>query len=170
MQIIVLSILGCAWLGYFAYCFRGSRNALFQTQNGLDAFSHSLEALSGSKLSVNRSSPPFSRYSTSRYSNLIDAPRNPNEASLRRKYVASGLAAISVMFLCMGIVFGTTVFGAIGWAMHCLTNVALLSYICVAVSLKHRSAEYEMRSMLVDHGSGQPDMRFTPAERQMISY
>lgn len=170
MPIIVLSILGCAWLGYFAYCFKGSRNALVQTQNGLDAFSHSLEALSGSKLSVNRSSPLFSRYSTSRYSNLIDAPRTPNEASLRRRYVASGLAVISVMFLCVGVVFGTTVFGSIGWMMHFLTNVALLSYICLAISLKHRSAEHEIRSMLVEHGSGQSDMRFTPAERQMISY
>ena len=172
MTLLILTVLVCAWAGYFAYYLRDSRLIVSQRRDGTAAFSRSLGALGDSVVGKrNRSSHAFNRGAgplgdpamvggsngrlqagdirAARSGVLLDRPRTPHEASRRRRHVFVVLVATALVSLVTVVVFGV---GFVGWVVHGLLDIALLSFLVIAAHSKHRSAEYEMRAMLLHHG------------------
>ena len=118
MTLIILTVLGAAWLGYFALWFRDKRASRSPRGDDLDGFVPSFDALASGTVSI-RSLEQGSR---SR-GDLWDLPRTPEQAHRRRRQVATMLAGLALASL-----LAVPVFGATALAVHVVVDVVLLVF------------------------------------------
>ena len=118
MTLIVLTVLGAAWLAYFALWFRDRRASRPLRRDDLDGFIPSFDALAGGTVSI-RSLEEGSR---SR-GDLWELPRTPEQAHRRRRQVATMIGALALASLLAVPVFGTTAL-----AVHVVVDVVLLLF------------------------------------------
>ncbi|MDE0268795.1 MAG: hypothetical protein OXI96_07155 [Acidimicrobiaceae bacterium] len=77
---------------------------------------------------------------------LLDLPRSSYEAGLRRRKIAMILTVISLVAF-----ISIPATGVAGWTMLFTTNMLMLPLLCVSAHWRHRSAEQEMRSLILNH-------------------
>lgn len=118
VTLIVLTVLGAAWLGYFVLWLRDKRASRPPRGDDLDGFTPSFGALASGTVAI-RSLEGGSR---SR-GDLWDLPRTPEQAHRRRRQVATMLGALALASL-----LGVPVFGATALAVHVMVDVVLLLF------------------------------------------
>ena len=139
MTLLFLILLVVGWLGYFFYPFTDA-NVKWQGKNRTKAFTRHLRALSGKKSEFDSSSSMNSKRL------LLDQPRSSYEAGLRRRKIAITLTVIS-----LAAFISVPATGVAGWTMLFIANILLLPLLCVSAHWRHRSAEQEMRSLILNH-------------------
>ena len=118
MTLIVLTVLGAAWLGYFALWFRDKRASRPLAAMTWTASPRPSMPLASGSVSI-RSLEEDSR---SR-GDLWELPRTPEQAHRRRRHVATMLGALALASL-----LAVPVFGATALAVHVVVDVVLLLF------------------------------------------
>lgn len=139
MTLLFLILLVVVWLGYFFYPFTDA-NVKWQGKNRTKAFTRHLSALSGKNSDFDFSSSMNSKRL------LLDLPRSSYEAGLRRRKIAITLTVISLVAF-----ISIPATGVAGWTMLFTANMLMLPLLCVSAHWRHRSAEQEMRSLILNH-------------------
>ena len=139
MTLLFLILLVVVWLGYFFYPFTDA-NVKWQGKNRTKAFTRHLSALSGKNSDFDFSSSMNGKHL------LLDLPRSSYEAGLRRRKIAMILTVISLVAF-----ISIPATGVAGWTMLFTTNMLMLPLLCVSAHWRHRSAEQEMRSLILNH-------------------
>ena len=154
---IILAVLASAWVAYFVYCFRDSHSPSSKRSDGTAAFNRSLGALGQSVAGVHSGigldgSALAGSVTGARpgAGALLDRPRTPHEASRRRRHVTIGLAAAALASLAVAALLGV---GVAAWVVHAAVDVVLIGFVWASAHWKHRSAEHEIRAMLLHHDS-----------------
>ena len=151
MTILFLVGLLSAWAGYFVYCGIKDSGIVLHGRNGIAAFNRNLGALS--EASTNTAGPrptkqlPAGMQAANGSRVLLNHPRSSQEAGRRRRNVMIGLIGVAVAAL-----ISTFAIGTVGLVIHFLADLALLGFASLAVHWRHRSAEHEMRTLLLNHG------------------
>ena len=151
VTIFVLVGILSGWVVYFAWCGVKDSSAVVQGRNGTVAFNRSLGALSeasaGSAGARRQAAVRQSAGSVGNGRAMLNHPRSSQEAGRRRRRIMIGLAVIAAAALVSAFAVGT-----VGWVVHFAADLMLLSFVAVVVHQRHRSAEHEMRAMLLNHG------------------
>ena len=118
MTLIVLTVLGAAWLGYFALWYREKRAARPLPNGGMLSFS-------GSPAAVGRQVVPFGSVAEGGkpLGDLLEPPRTKHQALRRRRQVAAALAVVAVASLLAAPVLGPSAL-----TVHVLADVVLLLF------------------------------------------